>query len=688
MAFDESCSSASCVRRAQNVLEPESIQITRQQVSITALDATLLCTRAGPSSTVVVDGPPSMKQFLGRLVAERTIQERNDILGIDRVAFGSTMTLQSLSSIHEFIPLSYVKRDMQTQSLLMPPEQLGQNSSSPSNYNRSNMFGELQSVVDQRFTFLDLEDRVFRSEAVRHGGSSVVYEGILSPEQTKVAVKTAHHYKVNAVCVLKRALREVYIWSKLKHSNVIELLGITTAFDHTISIVSPWMSKGDAFDYVQDPDVDPCPLILGIANGLHYLHTYEQGIIHGNLKGPNVLVSDDGHALLTDFNFSHVVEATFALAREQCPGGTLPWMPPEYLAEDLWKMSTAGDVWSFGMTVLELFTRKRPFEHLNTIPTIMVHIVYKKFDRPNLDASYRLTDEWWDMCLLCWKRDPPQRPPMLSVIEKIRTLQPKPKVVGHSLPRNHVSTHQMDTRTALKQFAERASRYAINLDGLVSRDDMFPFWGGSSVVSSGILQLKEENFLEEVYVWSKLDHANVLPLLGITTEFDLTVSIIVPWMEKGNAHDYVQNKDVDPRPLIEGIAKGLNYLHNCEPSAIFHGDVKGVNVLISDNGQALLTDFGLSTIYYSTFAMTFSDGRGVGTLRWMSPEILKGGEVSAEADVWAFAMTALVRLSLFHIRSVKIETITKIMNMSDASIPNQRCDHEAVVMIPDNADSV
>ncbi|KAL4065938.1 kinase-like domain-containing protein, partial [Scleroderma citrinum] len=416
------------------------------------------------------------------------------------------------------------------------------------------------------------------------------------------------------------------IWSKLKHSNVIELLGITTAFDHTISIVSPWMSKGDAFDYVQDPDVDPCPLILGIANGLHYLHTYEQGIIHGNLKGPNVLVSDDGHALLTDFNFSHVVEATFALAREQCPGGTLPWMPPEYLAEDLWKMSTAGDVWSFGMTVLELFTRKRPFEHLNTIPTIMVHIVYKKFDRPNLDASYRLTDEWWDMCLLCWKRDPPQRPPMLSVIEKIRTLQ----------------VHNYYECSIMHSLASDGGRAKVAIKA--PRTDRPSCEGTVEVYTVSVYQLTlilGQNFLEEVYVWSKLDHANVLPLLGITTEFDLTVSIIVPWMEKGNAHDYVQNKNVDPRPLIEGIAKGLYYLHNCEPSAIFHGDVKGVNVLISDNGQALLTDFGLSTIFYCTFAMTFSDGRGEGTFRWMSPEILEGGEVSTEADVWAFAMTAL-----------------------------------------------
>jgi len=53
-----------------------------------------------------------------------------------------------------------------------------------------------------------------------------------------------------------------------------------------------------------------------------------------------------------------------------------------------------------------------------------------------------------------------------------------------------------------------------------------------------------------VHAWSKLDHANVLPLIGITTQFELTVSIISPWMEKGNARDHVRDKSVDPRPLV------------------------------------------------------------------------------------------------------------------------------------------
>ena len=59
----------------------------------------------------------------------------------------------------------------------------------------------------------------------------------------------------------QRILRRIYAWSNLAHENVVELLRITTNFDHTISIVSPLMSRGDAFCYVQDPNVDPRPLV-------------------------------------------------------------------------------------------------------------------------------------------------------------------------------------------------------------------------------------------------------------------------------------------------------------------------------------------------------------------------------------------------------------------------------------------
>ena len=59
-----------------------------------------------------------------------------------------------------------------------------------------------------------------------------------------------------------------------------------------------------------------------------------------------------------------------------------------------------------------------------------------------------------------------------------------------------------------------------------------------------------QNICREAHVWSKLRHRNVLQVVGFTTKFDHTISLVSPWMERGNARDYVQNVNIDPRPLV------------------------------------------------------------------------------------------------------------------------------------------
>jgi len=65
--------------------------------------------------------------------------------------------------------------------------------------------------------------------------------------------------------------------------------------------------------------------------------------------------------------------------------------------------------------------------------------------------------------------------------------------------------------------------------------------------------------------------------------------------------------------------------------------------MISNNGHALLTDFGYSYMVNSSFSLQVGDPHG-GTLNWMAPEALDGAATSPEGDIWSFGMTMLVRL--------------------------------------------
>ncbi|EJD47446.1 kinase-like protein, partial [Auricularia subglabra TFB-10046 SS5] len=127
--------------------------------------------------------------------------------------------------------------------------------------------------------------------------------------------------------------------------------------------------------------------------------------------------------------------------------------------------------------------------------------------------------------------------------------------------------------------------------------------------------------------------------------------IISPFMRNGNLLQYIRtNPLADRHSLVLQVADAVCYLHTS--LRIVHGDLKGENILISDNGHALLTDFGLSTSIDKpdTEATTRTGTREWNTLRFAAPELLLDNARSAsnrvrsktpESDVYAFGMLLL-----------------------------------------------
>ncbi|KAG8742781.1 hypothetical protein FRC11_014138 [Ceratobasidium sp. 423] len=154
--------------------------------------------------------------------------------------------------------------------------------------------------------------------------------------------------------VAKQTIKELSVWRKLDHPNVLKLLGICTlGRSKEIGMVSEWMPNGNVNEYVLNhKEADRIKLITDVVTGLAYLH--DNGIIHGDLKGANVVIAANGTARLMDFGLAKVVEATLKFSTSTVQG-TTRWMAPELMdpKQNLKAVITfSTDIYSLGMTIL------------------------------------------------------------------------------------------------------------------------------------------------------------------------------------------------------------------------------------------------------------------------------------------------------------------------------------------------
>ncbi|EJD00914.1 kinase-like protein [Fomitiporia mediterranea MF3/22] len=231
----------------------------------------------------------------------------------------------------------------------------------------------LQTVIPEilrELKHLDLTGQVAFHEGKvigcgAYGDISSAACNLASRGTIKVAVKRLRFYMQEDVKLLFE--KEIYVWSKLSHPNVLPLLGY--AFDQLTGcplLVSEWMQKGSAWTCVNSkPDCNLLQLITGVAKGLAYLH--ERGVVHSDVKSDNIVVSESEDALICDFGCSRMIDASRSLANLSTGiKGTVRYTAYEVLVHST-QYSRESDVWAFGMTVYELWARKRPYNQLKEL---------------------------------------------------------------------------------------------------------------------------------------------------------------------------------------------------------------------------------------------------------------------------------------------------------------------------------
>ncbi|GAB9475410.1 Tkl protein kinase [Globisporangium polare] len=149
-----------------------------------------------------------------------------------------------------------------------------------------------------------------------------------------------------------------------------------------------------------------------------------------------------------------------------------------------------------------------------------------------------------------------------------------------------------------------------------------------------------EAFSQEIRLASTLEHPNIVRFIGLSWRALPDLCMVSEFMAVGDLAHFLPTQDGQSMTwanekisLASDIANALVYLHSLMP-VIIHRDLKSLNVLLTDDLQAKLSDFGLSR--EQSFEQTMTSG--VGTMLWTAPEVLRGERYSEKADIYSFGI--------------------------------------------------
>ncbi|EPQ54890.1 kinase-like protein, partial [Gloeophyllum trabeum ATCC 11539] len=208
--------------------------------------------------------------------------------------------------------------------------------------------------------------------------------------------------------------REAIIWQYLAHQNILPFLGVECdLYPNQWCLVSLWMDNKDIVRYLRgrQPPAD-IHVLYEVAQGLAYLHW--ENLVHGDLKGMNILIDEHHHVRLADFGLSTFAETTRGAnaTTSSGPRGSMPFMAPELhnptkFGFDHFQRTRSTDIYAFGCVCYEIYTGYSPwYKELGNNEGAIINAVMNGMQpsRPSPDecSGKRIDDELWKLMQRCW----------------------------------------------------------------------------------------------------------------------------------------------------------------------------------------------------------------------------------------------------------------------------------------------
>ncbi len=530
-------------------------------------------------------------------------------------------------------------------------------------------------------------------EELGRGGMGVVYRAYDESLERDVALKVIQQIALDVADTKARFYREARMAARLSHDAiaVIYEIGEEAGVPFIAMEYLPGQDLRMVIDKKESLSVEQkLDYARQICRGLQYAHG--KNVIHRDIKPENIKLLEDGRVKIIDFGIAKPYTPTaspedkstnVALTRMGMRVGTPWYMSPEQARGN--PVDRRTDIFSFGVVLYELLTYAKPFQGDDT--TVLYKILHEEPPPIKLEES-GLRDDLQRILSRCLAKDHEERYADCSEILKDLVAlssgpSPDPRIrallaQGIALDKSEkyeeagakfnqileIDPENAQARSFLKRLSLRDKEsfmrrvLAGNVIGtVISHFQILDRIGGGGmgvvyraedmslkrIVALKFLMpdlvrdpLAKKRFLKEAQAASALDHPNICTIHEISEADEGLLFICMAFYGGENLSARLSRGPLTMAEALEFVIKIGRGLAKAHEHGIVHRDIKPANIIITQDGEVKIVDFGLAKLSGGTQITRV--GARMGTLPFMSPEQIRGLDLDHRTDIWSLAV--------------------------------------------------